>query len=764
MNRVKKNIFIFLLCSITFGFTQTKAEKTLVDILKTIETKFDVKFSYADKTVKRFSIIPPNTDLNLSETLRYLELKTTLDFKILSERFIAIGKTKQINTNFKTQRLDEVFVQSYLAKGLSKSLNGSINISPQKFEILPGLSEPDILQTIQALPGIISADERISNINIRGGTTDQNLILYNGIRMYQSSHFFGLISAFNPYLVKNVNITVNGTNAKYGSGVSGLITIENSDEIDTKAKHGLGLNLISVDGFSKFQLSKKVEFQIAARRSYTDALSTPTYDSYFERVFNISTLGENQTVTSQLQQNDRFFFYDLSTKFLYDINKSTKIRANILSIFNQLDYNVESTTENQNASKSKLSQKSFASNINFIKNWNAFTMDAQIYFSNYKLSGNNTVINNNLNLEQKNEVADIGISVDFFKKIDSNLNLNFGYQFNEIGVLNAEENSQPQFIRSLKEVIKTHGIYNEIEYISKSKNTYGRFGLRGNYISEFNTFLLEPRFTLSQKFLDNFRLEFLGEIKNQSITQIIDLQQNFFGIEKRRWRLSDNKNVPIVKSNQLSLGLNYRNNGWLISAEAYLKNVTDISTRSQGFQNQYELTDAIGNYNIKGIDFLLNKKFKNLSTWLSYSHSKNNFEFDSLNNGQAFLNNLDIRHVINISSAYNLGDLQLSAGINWHSGRPFTTPSELQLNSGRINFNSPNAERLQNYLRTDVSARYDFEMSKNVNAKVGLNILNIFNTKNSINTFYNRDANNDIIKNNETALALTPNFSFRLNF
>ena len=99
--------------------------------------------------------------------------------------------------------MPEVIISNYLTSGILKDNTGATIIKPKSFGILPGLIEPDVLQTIQALPGILSVDETISNINVRGGTNDQNLLLWDGIKMYQSGHFFGLISAFNPYFTEH---------------------------------------------------------------------------------------------------------------------------------------------------------------------------------------------------------------------------------------------------------------------------------------------------------------------------------------------------------------------------------------------------------------------------------------------------------------------------------------------------------------------------------------------------------------------------------
>ena len=114
-------------------------------------------------------------------------------------------------------------------------------------------------------------------------------------------------------------------------------------------------------------------------------------------------------------------------------------------------------------------------------------------------------------------------------------------------------------------------------------------------------------------------MEILAETKNQTISQIIDLQQDFFGIEKRRWQLSNDDTVPAIKSDQLSVGLNYSNKGWLINVEAYIKNVDGITTRSQGFQNQFQFVNSTGDYQAKGFDVLVNKKFNSLSTCLLYT-------------------------------------------------------------------------------------------------------------------------------------------------
>ena len=113
--------------------------------------------------------------------------------KSIEARDLYVSNCPSLFLNPVLQELTEVVAQQYLTTGISKKKDGTIEIKPKKFGILPGLIEPDVLQTLQQIPGIYSADETITNLNVRGGTHDQNLFLWNGIRMFQTGHFFGLM-------------------------------------------------------------------------------------------------------------------------------------------------------------------------------------------------------------------------------------------------------------------------------------------------------------------------------------------------------------------------------------------------------------------------------------------------------------------------------------------------------------------------------------------------------------------------------------------
>ncbi|HKK12550.1 MAG TPA: TonB-dependent receptor, partial [Flavobacteriaceae bacterium] len=374
-------------------------------------------------------------------------------------------------------------------------------------------------------------------------------------------------------------------------------------------------------------------------------------------------------------------------------------------------------------------------------------------------------VTNNQRLIQENEVYDTALKLDANYTLNPNFKLTGGYQFFENGISNLEDVNNPEFRSYIKEVVRSHSVYLEGKFLSNNANTNLRFGTRLNYFGKFDEFLIEPRLSFNQRFLNYFRFEVLGEFKSQTTSQIIDLQNDFLGVENRRWILSNNTTIPIIKSKQASVGLHYSKNKLLISVEAFIKDVKGITTRSQGFQNQYQFVNAIGNYRVKGIDFLINKQFAAFSTWLSYSYAKNDYTFKDLNNSEPFPNNLDIRHAATFAGTFTIHNFKLALGVNWHTGKPTTYPDENQndLNNS-IEYASPNSERLKDYVRTDFSTTYTFDLSPKTTAIVGASIWNLLNQKNIINTYYTLDDDNNINTVENQSLSITPNVSVRIDF
>lgn len=750
----------------------TISSSTTVDICATVLDNFEKNTVTGASIQVLGSSIAAITDLDGNFSFKHIPRKAIIQIKHLGFKPLFVVAEELVNPEPCTslvlaqsyQQLDEVIVVQFLTTGLTKQTDGSILLNTAKFGILPGLIEPDVLQTVQALPGIESIDETVSDINIRGGSNDQNLILWDGIKMYQSGHFFGLISAFNPHLTDKVTLIKNGTSAQYGDGVSGVIDMRTRNEITKSFSGGAGFNLISGDAFGQVPIADKWGLQFSARRSMTDFFNTPTYDRFFDKVF------EN----SQVTRNSDFYFYDFTGKILYDPNPDQKIRLSFININNRLDYS-ETNEDGSRSTQSTLDQTNLSFGGSLESDWSAnFSTKLNAYYSRYNLDASNTTNNFQQTLFQNNEVIETAVKLNTNFQLNDELHWSNGYQLSETGIANATDVTQPPFKSNIKEVLRTHSFFSEVDYASANQKLKARGGVRLNYFKDLETyksfeeFHMEPRLNINYTLVKNFKIELLGEFKSQATNQIVDLEQNFLGIEKRRWILSDNDSLPIAKSKQVSLGLNYDHHSLYLGVEAFYKEVNGISTETQGFQNRNQFNGEIGKYDVKGIEFLINKKTANYSAWFSYAYNLNDYTFKDVIPNQ-FPNNLDIHHTLTFAGTYTYNHLKFGIGLNYRSGKPYTQPSEIDpidttFFPNRINYAEPNSSRLPEYLRADASVIYDFDISNKIKASAGASVLNFTDRKNILNTYYRLNDMNEIEKIENVSLGLTPNFSFRVWF
>ncbi|KDN56381.1 membrane protein [Flavobacterium seoulense] len=822
---------------------QNTTKIPLSTIIKSIEKQFNIKFSYAVEDIATISIEKSAKELNLQETIAYLNSKVPLDFKALNERYITISKlnknvavcgvvldenskailssasiriknsfektiassngnfnltnvsidatviisylgyeTKEIlvkelfsgDQNCKNiflkptkEELNQVLIPVFLTSGLQKSIDGSTVLNTKKFGILPGLTEPDILQSIQTLPGVESSNESIANINVRGGTNDQNLMLWDNIKMYHSGHFFGLISAYNPNLTNKVVVTKNGTSAEYSDGVSSTVNMSTNNEIRNKLAAGGGINLISADAYIEIPLAKNLEIDLSVRHSITDFVNTPTYTKYYKKSFQDSEIKLDNLETNT---DSDFNFYDYTAKILFDLNDKHQFRANLIGITNALNY-AETNNSDQNQSKaSSLSQKNIGYGGNWKAQWtNKFSSQLSTYFSRYNIDATDYRVATDQLLTEANEVLETGTKLNLYYDVNQNMKLLAGYQFTETGMLNQTRVSSPFFSSTKKDVLLNHAAFAETEY-NKNK-TYLRIGMRVNYFQKFEKVLFEPRINFRQEFSNQLALKIEGEFKNQTTTQIIDFEDDFLGVEKRRWQVVNNKDIPIAKSKQASLGLEFQKNNWNAEVTGFYKIVDGITASNQGFYNNFQNLNANGSYTDTGIEFLINKTTTKYSTWLSYTFSNNNYEFESFT-PSTFPNNVDIRHSVTLGFNYEIvRNLKISVGGIWHNGLPYTKPiegDETVQNGNRtfVNYDAPNSQNLNDFLRIDTSFSYNFNFTPKLKASLRAGVINLSNKKNYINRYYKVDPDNTekAIEVSNRSLAFTPNVSFRVNF
>jgi len=586
--------------------------------------------------------------------------------------------------------------------------------------------------------------------------------------MYHSGHFFGLISAYNPNLTNKVVVSKNGTSAQYSDGVSSTINMQTKDVVNNVFSGGGGINLISADAFLEIPITKKLELHVSGRRSITDLFQSPTYTKYFERSFQDTEINAD---SEQKDTSSDFYFYDYTAKLLFDLNEKHQFRANIIGINNSLDYSERLTNSNETESKtSNLSQKNIGYGGNWKAQWNPkLSTNFITYFSKYNIDASDYRVETDQRLTEANEVLETGTKLNAHYISNDNLNFLFGYQFNETGMLNQTTVSAPFYSSTKKDVLLNHALFSEVEY--NKKNTYLRVGLRLNYFQKFEKFLVEPRINIRQKLSNQFALKLEGEFKNQSTTQIVDFEDDFLGVEKRRWVLVTDKEIPIATSKQGSFGVEFNQGKLNIEAMGFYKIVDGITASNQGFYNNFQFKNAHGSYTAKGLEFLANKTARQYSAWVSYTFSTNNYEFEVFTPA-TFPNNVDIRHSVGLGLNYNiLKNLKIAVGGIWRNGLPYTKPVEgdetiQNGNTTLVNYDAPNNENLDDFMRLDASLNYNFNLSQLVKASFTAGVINITNQDNVINRYYkvNPNDSNDAVQVDNKSLGLTPNLSFRVNF
>lgn len=668
--------------------------------------------------------------------------------------------------------LEEIVADRYLTSGISKKKDGTFIIKPAQFGILPGLTEPDVLLAMQQLPGVNSVDETVSNINVRGGTHDQNLFMWNGIRLFQTGHFFGLISALNPMLTHDIKIAKNGTSAFYGESVSSAVDISSRSATIDSTLTRIGSNMINAGFTTHIRVSPKADVELSARRSFTDVIALPTYNRYSDRIFQNTVVTQlSNSADINYKSDKEFYFYDATGQYHQKIGNRNDVYLNFIGIKNKLDF-TEGTVASANVlvRTSRLDQLTLGGTFAWRMRYNAAD-NAEIgaYTSYYALNATNASLESTSEVLQENKINDRGLRLANSNALNKLMRLNTGYQYNEISIDNSETSILFAVQQRQKSVLRTHALIGELEYNSENGKLFTKGGIRYNYIEQFAKFYPEPRLQVNFSPDNRWNLQLLGERKSQTASQVVQLQDDYLGIENRRWVLANNDNLPIQRSSQGSVGASYRNRGWLLSLDNFIKKVNGITTLGQSFQDQLEDVAANGSYIVYGTEFLIQKQFSGFYAWLSYTWNNNRYHFDGVSPSR-FDSNFEIAHTVNSAIIYELYNFKLALGSRWYTGRPYTAamssePVVTIPGFPSVSYDTVNARRNENFFQVNFSASHTWKIDKGVTLLTGVSVQNLFNRSNILNRYYRvNNAGNAVEEVNTYALARTPNARVLLSF
>ena len=850
---IRSAIFLFLLLSFPFNSVHsqnTESGPSILQTIKKLERKFDVRFSYNRKQLKKISCTYSTETETLKEALDGLRLECGLQFFMIDKRYIAIRtqgdevisvcgtlidtatgaplagasivtSAIQIPTGaagrfsitsisasekisvyyqgFKVRELiasevagtddcKQVFIEqifnflptveltAYLTKGISRSTEGTVSISDSNFEIIPSLVDTDVLKIAQILPGVDSFSETASEINIRGGNEDQSLLLWDDMRMYQTGHFFGLISAFNPNLTRNVNIYKNGTHPRFGTTVSGVISMTSDNDITEAVDGSVSIDFTSLNGFAKIPLNEKLAFHVSGRTSINTGLGNPVYNQFFDRVFQNTVITDLNTDTELgLRSTDEAFnFYDLNAKLIWTPTEKDLLSYSFLTIYNKLEFTERFTGETSLLrNDSELKQRTLLNSVLWERNWSS-KLRSKIMVGGTDYANNRGIqdIDSERLKTENNEIDEFALKADVFYTVNTDISFEGGYHRTKTSIDFSESPFETAEFFTTNQELTSDVLYLNGKVKLFNKNTMVSAGVRFTQFDLENTSFTEPRINLFQRLNDDFSLTASYETKNQPVFARTQVEDNLLGLANQRWLIANPEVSPILESSQVSAGASYKSNHWVISLEAFRKEIDGLNTLNLGYRNQLSGVSSLGTNDIDGIEFSINHKTENLNAWFSYTYLDNQLEFSELST-PSFRSKLDISHTFNMAASYSWNDFLFSVGMFYHSGIPFTIPvagEEVIIDEGIafINFDSPNEATLREYIRADFSAAYNFRLDQNFNGEINVGLLNLFDRQNLLDTYYilenDLNGNAEINKVEQFSLGFTPNVALRLLF
>jgi hypothetical protein len=587
------------------------------------------------------------------------------------------------------------------------------------------LGETDIIKTAILLPGVQTVGEGASGFNVRGGNTDQNLVLLNGSPVFNTSHMFGFFSAFNPDVVKDFQLYKSWIPAKYGGRLSSVFNI------DTKS--GNRKNLSGSLGISPVTAKLTIEGPLARDKASFIFGGRTTYSDWILRRIKRADI-----------RNSKASFYDLIGKVVYDLNdKNTMdVSAYLSSDYFKFSTNTEYNYKNRN----------LCMQLKHIFT-NKLILDLSGTYSHYSYS----IYENLENDERTNLTYDIKYSelkTDFNYFLNSSHKINFGlnsglYNLNPGSYRSENKESLIIPVDMETERAVESALYLSDEYIISSKITaygglrYSLFNLLGprtvyeyrEGIPRSTSYIEDTVYYSGQKIIQTYsgpelRLSLRYKLNpNNSLKfgynrmrQYLHMLSNTTAISPTdTWKLSDKYINPQI-GHQFSLGYykNFLSGNIETSAEVYYKNIENLIEYKGGAElllNKTIETDLIeASGKAYGAELLLKKNTGRFNGWLSYTYSRillkadSPFEEAKINSGDYFPANFDKPHDLTCVANYKFSRrLNVSGNFTYSTGRPITFPVAIYnvRNYKLLYYTDRNEYRIPDYLRLDFSVNVE---------------------------------------------------------
>ena len=662
-----------------------------------------------------------------------------------------------------THNLEEVTVTGDGTKA-SKAQMSMIKVNSRIMKELPVMmGEADIIKSVIMMPGVQSVGEMSSGFNVRGGNTDQNLVLMDGAPVFNTSHMFGFFSMINPDAVQDVTLFKGGIPASYGERISSIMDVKLKDGNTENIKFYGGIGLIN----SRFTLEgpfvkkKKSTFLIGGRTTYSDWIMRQSKNAQFmnsvAHFYDVNgtlnlVLGQNNTLklmgyasndVFNLNSNSLYTYGNLISSANWKANISKKLISNLNLSYSKYDFTLDKKDADLAADDYRLKTGLEYGSMKYILSWlpnDKHRINTGIQTIGYKIrpgeilpaSSPTNVVSEKVANEQSIEMGAF-IDDDFDLSASTALSVGIRYaRFMSMGpttVLNYDPN---QTINSGSVIDST--VYGAWKTAKMYQGIEPRLSMKFNLASTGSIRLSYQRMH-----------QFMNQVSNTSVISPADF-----------WKSSDSHILPLI-SDQFAVGLFKTPQKGLFetSAEVYYKNLQNLPEYKNGavlVMNHHVETDIINaNGYSYGLELFLKKNAGRLNGWVSYTYSRtmrktdNTFDEDVINSRKYYPSVYDKPHDLSTVMNYQISRRwRFSGNFVLSSGRPVTLPEQKYTYDGRqiVYYSDRNKYRMPPYHRMDVSITLDENLRKKRMWKGSwtFSVYNLYGRKNPYSIFYRKDA------------------------
>jgi hypothetical protein len=652
--------------------------------------------------------------------------------------------------------LKKVIVSAEKASNIKSLQMGLQKLDIKTIKQVPVVfGEADILKVALTMPGVQTVGEASTGLNVRGGSADQNLILFNDATIYNPSHFFGMFSAFNPEVVKDVELYKSSIPAKYGGRLSSVLEVNSREgnKKDFAGSAGVGLltSRLNIEGPL---IKDKSSFIFGARTTYANWLLNLLPDQYknsrasfYDLNLNISHQinKKNDLYLTAYMSNDHFnlnndttYGYDsknISLKWKHVFNN--KIYSLISGGYDRYEYYISSDINPLTAYKFSfnINQTYFKAHFNYYastKHTIEFGLNSLFYKlhpGTYVPMGSQSLVAlDEVNAEQALESA---LYVSDKYTVTDAFSIEGGIRYSMFNYLGPQtiNNYPPGVPKTADDIVSTTS-YSGGKIIKTYKGPEFRLSARYALTSD-----------LSVKAGFNSQRQYIHALSNTAAIAPTDI-----------WKLSD-PNIKPQFGDQVSLGVykNLKSNTIETSLEVYYKSIKDYLDYKSGAQlvlNHHIETDVLNTKGkAYGIEFQVKKLTGKLNGWISYTYSRTLLKVDdptagqTINNGSYYPADYDKPHDFTLVSNYKFSHrYSISFNATYSTGRPITLPIGKYYYSGseRALYSDRNAYRIPDYFRTDLSIYIDgnHKVHQKTHNSWSIGVYNLTGRKNPYSVYY----------------------------